>query len=148
MPLTLEGDFKIGRELMKEDRKRHMSRIRSLEKKHDRSVKNGGMGLTASEHKELNQLYKLVRYRSVSSLLPAKIDGITINVKLLQSFMRKLGSSFICSISVVDNKLILEYRKNTNQSNKGVLELVDISQHFKNFTDVPTLKIAEGVYHA
>src|SRR5699024_6097717 len=98
MPLTLVGDFKVGRELMKEDRKRRMGRIRNLERKHDRLIEKGGSGLPASELRELNYLSKTITFCSASSMLPAKIDGIILNVMILQSFMGKLGSSFVCSI--------------------------------------------------
>lgn len=146
MPLSLVGDFKVGREFMKEDRRRRMNRIRSLERKHDRSIENGGSGLPASELKELNQLYRSIPFCSVSTMLPASIEGIIINVKLLQSFMRKLGSRYVCSIKVDERKLILTY-KDKFKGNKGILELLDISQHFQGFTDIPKLEIVEDIYH-
>lgn len=148
MPITLVGDFKVGRELMKADRKRRMSRIRNLERKHDRSVLKGGMGLTASEHKELKQLNGMIPFCSVSTMLPGRIENIVINVKLLQAFMRKLGSRFICTVKVDEHKLTLEYRNRTDRGSKGELELFDLSHRFEAFTDIPKIEIAEDVYHA
>lgn len=144
MPLTLIGDFEVGRELMKADRKRRMSRIRSLEGKHDRMLDRNTPPPRAMSN-EIDQLRSLIPYCSVSSMLPAKIDGIIINAKLLQAFMRKLKRDYRLSVTVDEHKLTLEYRNRFNKGNKGVLVLKDISKHFKNFTDIPTLEFEEWV---
>lgn len=139
MPIKVIGDFKEGREIMKDTRRRHMSRIRSLEKKHDRLILNGGRGLPTSELKELNQLYDLIPFCSVSSMLPARVDGIIVNVKLLQRYIRKLRG-YDLKISVKDNSLILEYEGIFKKS-KGYLRLYDISNHFEGYPDIPELAI-------
>lgn len=137
MPLIIDGDFKLGKELMKEDRKRRMNAIRKLERQHAK------LNVTppVSELNQLEALRKKIPFCSVTETLPAKLDnGLIINAKLLQAFMKKLRG-FQYKFTITDDSLILHYGKR-HGTWTGKLELCDISTHFKGFTDIPKLEIS------
>ncbi|MBN6205561.1 hypothetical protein JYK21_03775 [Ralstonia pickettii] len=134
MKLTVVGDFKAGKELMKLYRAEAVKEINKIERKRQYSSN------------DISRLYKLEKQRlfySVSKTLPARVEGIVINVKLLQSFIRKLGSKYDYSIKVEDKNLILNYKSRSGKG-QGSFTLYDISEAFKNFTNIPKLEFPEG----
>lgn len=84
---------------------------------------------------EINELEQFIKKFSKSNMQPVKVEGIVINFKLYERFMKKL-KTFHVEQELKDDKLFVYY---SNDSSKGTLILEDISEHFPN-----TSKIQEG----
>lgn len=140
MSISIEGDFAIGRELMKQNRKNRSKEITRLSKEHDKMYENN-TGSPVSTSNKIERLEKSIQFCSVSLTLPAEIDGIIINAKLLQAFMKNLNKDYRTSFTVDEYKLQLDYWNRFKHSDRGNLTLFDISDHFKGYTDIPKLVI-------
>lgn len=138
MPVKVIGDFEIGREQMKLQRRESMKEITRLERKIENQT------LTSSDRNRLNRLDSELKFCSVSVILPAEIEGIMVNVKTLQAFVKKLQRDHVLTFSVDEQKLTLVYQDRYKKRNKGKLILLDISKHFKNYVDVPKLVIDDA----
>lgn len=134
MDVSIVGDFKKGKELMKAKRAESMKQIRKLERKHEK------LNLPpAKEVKELEALQKTIPFYSVSVTTPAKYENVIINGKLVLNFIKKL-KGFHYDITTTDDSLKLSYGRKLGEWT-GELELFDLSSYFEGFTDIPKLEV-------
>lgn len=134
--IKLNGDFREGREMMKSARRDMSREITKLEREIKKAESYAG-----KERKLLKEIKKELPFYSVSKTIPATYKGITVNGLLLQRFFKKL-KGFTVSIKAEDNTLILNYMK--QGSNKGKLDLYDISKYFEGYPDIPAIEV-EGI---
>lgn len=114
--------------------KKEQLKVLKKELKQLRKGKNNYSAIGKVENK-INELEQFIKTFSKSNMQPVKIEGIVINFKLYERFMKKL-KSFHIEQELKDNKLFVHYN---NGSSKGTLTLEDISEHFPD-----TSKIQEG----
>jgi|SRR5699024_5609644 len=131
--ITITGDFKKGKEQMKEKRKENMKQLNKLRKKLEKEALQ-----SVSEEEQLEYLENSIPVYSVSLTLPAEIEGLIINGKLLQSFLKKL-KGFQLELTVQEESVLLQYGEKQGEWT-GEMELFDISSFFEGFTDIPKIE--------
>lgn len=84
----------------------------------------------------------LIRQYSVSLTLPVKTpEGIIINGKVLQQFLKKLKKMYYEIHS--STKSLVVYYGNSPSDWSGKLHLYDISEYFKGFENIPELAVSK-----
>lgn len=136
MKIIILGDFKEGRELMKQYRAEHIMRISELKKTEQNTSKGDKMRELESAIKFLNESIPIF---SVSRTIPAEHKGIVFNGKILQAFVKKL-KGFHYQITTDETGLNLEYGRKHGEWT-GELQLLNLSDYFKDFTDIPRMVI-------
>jgi hypothetical protein len=89
--------------------------------------------------RQINSLEWYVHRFRKAAMHPVKIDGIVINFKLYERFIKKL-KGFNISQEVKDGQLVINY---SNKVSKGMLTLEDITSHFPDVS-----KIQDGELYA
>jgi len=131
--ITITGDFKKGKEQMKEKRKENMKQLNKLRKKLEKEAL-----VRVSDKEQLEYLGNSIPVYSVSITLPAEIEGLIINGKLLQTFLKKL-KGFRKELIVQEESVLLKYGEKQGAWT-GEMELYDISSFFEGFTDIPKIE--------
>lgn len=143
MEVKFKGSVTKVKEQMKKDRRGMKAEIERLEKE---KKKNKGI-LPVKDKKRLNHLERTLHIFSVSSTLPADFEGLVINGKLLQDYLKKLkGWSF--KLEKTDESIKLWYGRERPYLN-GLLELYPLNHYFEDYEDIPKLEIIypEGELH-
>ncbi|MEK3887475.1 hypothetical protein [Bacillus sp. FSL K6-3431] len=129
----IEGDFEKLKDEMKSASKSYAkkaSTIKAAHKRvHDRPV---------AVNKMLDRLEDIQKMFKVSRVLPVKIEGVIINFKAYQSFVKKLRK-LDAKVSFRDGVLCLEYQ--TGPKTGGCLEFEDLTIHFQGFQHIPVAEI-------
>src|SRR5690625_6366705 len=87
-----------------------------------------------SDKEQLEYLGNSIPVYSVSITLPAEIEGLIINGKLLQTFLKKL-KGFRKELIVQEESVLLKYGEKQGAWT-GEMELYDISSFFEGFSDI------------
>lgn len=74
-----------------------------------------------------------------SKMEPRRVRNIIINYKLLDRFLKKL-KGFKTKSTITDNMFLLQYGKDPNNYT-GKLELIDLSEYFEGYGEVPEVEI-------
>lgn len=88
---------------------------------------------------ELKKNHLLQLMYTPSKTLPVRVEGLTINFKLYEAFMKKL-KGFETNLVVTNSSLRLEYWKFGRHA-KGFLELNDITPFFNDFQHIPVARV-------
>lgn len=135
MEIKIVGNTAKVKEQMKKERQERKSEIAALERK---KKKAKGI-LTQPDQKRLNHLERTLHIFSVSSTLPADFQGLIINGKLLQAYLKKLkGCDY--KIEKKDESVKLWYGRERPYLN-GLLELHPLNHYFEDYEDIPKLEI-------
>ncbi|MFA1819024.1 hypothetical protein ACDX78_02270 [Virgibacillus oceani] len=139
MEIKIVGSTTKVKEKMKKERQERKSEIAALERK---KKKAKGI-LIPPDQERLNHLERTLHIFSVSSTLPADFDGLIINGKLLQAYLKKLkGCDFKIEKSHETTlpSIKLWYGKERPYLN-GLLELYPLNHYFEDYEGIPKLEI-------
>ncbi|MFB7301700.1 hypothetical protein [Heyndrickxia sporothermodurans] len=134
MITIVSGDLEKVKAEMKQKAQGYKATERAIKKLH-----KGVKVLPAVDQKRLDNLEHLQKIYSASWVLPVKVEGIIINYKVLQAYLKKL-EKFNLKISVSDDCLTLTYK----QDQKGYIELYDMTKYFHDFKHIPVAVIDDG----
>lgn len=134
MTVKINGSHTKVREAMKEKRKDVNKEIRRLVKK--RRTKQT---LSVDEGNRLKNLEKSIPVYSTGKTLPAYYQGIIVNSKIVQSFMKKLkGLNY--TIEINDGALEIRYSSSKDRQ-KGLLVMNDLTPYFEGMADIPVMEM-------
>ncbi len=132
--LLVNGDFEKVKAEMKEAYKAKADVARALKKLHKKPYER-----PVFVNQKIDALEKLQGIYKVSQVLPVRIEGLIINYKLFNAYIKKLrGFKVELFLFLEDEFLVLEYQKDQT---KGLLELRDLSQYFKGFDHIPCAEV-------
>ncbi|MFD2446409.1 hypothetical protein ACFSO7_20820 [Bacillus sp. CGMCC 1.16607] len=85
---------------------------------------------------KVDELTSKIEMYSVSKTLPVRIEGVVINLKVFEVFMKKLNG-FEKSIIFQSDGLTVQYwKKGYLSQGKGLLKLYDLSKYFDGFEHI------------
>lgn len=124
----VEAYMKIKQTAIKEE-------IKQL-KKEERELRKAGR-YNARPLEKIGAAEKELAFYDIRKVKPVKVDGLVINLKLLEDFVKKIKHLPV-DFEVKDT-FLLKYPK-------GRLELLDLSHKYKDFEDFPEVTIFELEY--
>jgi hypothetical protein len=140
--LTVNGDFEEVKKQIKTANQTLTKELREVKKAEKEDVKANGR--STKFQTKIEKLEFLIKFYSVSKMLPVRIEGIIINYKLYSDFMKKVKDLHTDTV-VNPNEVVVQYWKlNRIRETKGELTLHDISPYFKDFNNIPSTEINDG----
>ncbi|MFT4415300.1 hypothetical protein ACLM5H_15675 [Fredinandcohnia humi] len=136
MTIKVIGDFEKVKSEMKKANKSISDEIKAIKKPYRRNTPHH------VQHR-IDYLASKGRIYSVSKVLPVRIDGIVINFKLYEAFMKKLKDFETNVLSTPEGIVVQYWKRRSLAQGKGLFKLYDLNKYFKGFEHIPNAEIVE-----
>lgn len=132
----ISGNIDAVKAEMNQKTKDIKEEIRHWKTKMKEAVKKKPVGFELSVQaleKKIRELDGRLGYYRVSCVLPVRINGLVVNLKGYQNYVKAL-KNIPFEVIVGDSQVVIKH-------NKGRLELHDLSEWFADFQSVPEAEI-------